>query len=190
MASTEFQLVNNQTFLPADIVQDGDGNDNIFISAEQTNGSGINFSTGLQIIVDYHDLQSVPSGTILKAVVEGKSLQGQFYTIAHQFSSFGTVGTQQRQQIIVSQDSLVFPPFVDSVISVSGVTIEQISRQQGIIPKTWRVRVAIRDDNSAFVSVRMSIYGQRFNQLTLPEDFRGILVDTDTKGTLVTTRII
>jgi len=186
MAITSFQLVDNQTFLPADI---SDGA--IFVSPEQANGVGNDLSTGILVVVDYHDLQSGSPAAGLRAVVEGKSEQGQFYTIAYQFEEFFLVGFQQKRQIVMSQDLIAIDQGVneDSVVPVDGIVTDQISRQYGIMSSTWRVRVGIRDSSSTFTSVRMSIYGQRFNSLTLPQNFRGILVDDDSLGTLITTAV-
>ena len=181
MAITAFQLVDNQTFLPADISAGS-----IFISPEQVNGVGSDLSTGIQVVVDYHDLQSTPVGTGLQAIVEGKSPQGQFYTVARQFTEFNKVGTQERRQIMMFQDLDMLDQGKPDMVAFGAELIEQISRQQGIMPSIWRVRVGIRDPLSSFVSLRMSIYGHRFNQLT---NFRGILVDTDGPGTLVTTEV-
>lgn len=185
MAITSFQLVNDQTFLPADVSAGV-----IFTSPEQVNGVGNDFSTGLLVVIDYQDLQSFPTGAALQAVVEGKSEQGQFYTIAYQFQDFSAVGTPQKRQIVMLQDLEVDIQAADRTVFVGGKITDHISKQQGIMPAIWRVRVVINDPPSSFISVRMSIYGQRFNQLTIADNFRGILVDTDGPGTLVTTEVV
>lgn len=173
MAITEFQLIDNQTFLPGDI-----SNGIIYESPDQLNGTGLDLSTGIRVIVDYHDLQSIIPAARLQAVVEGKSEQGQFYTIAYQFEEFGIVGIQQRRQIVMAPELAVLDPGIDNIVFIGNDTVEQISTQQGILPDLWRIRIGINDLSGNFVSVRLSLYGQRFNQPVLPEDFRGILTDT------------
>ena len=184
MTITSFQLVDNQTFLPADVSAGV-----IFTSPEQANGVGNDLSTGILLVAHYHDLQSSPSGAAFCAVVEGKSDKGQFYTAARQFEEFNLVGFQQRRLIMMLPNLHVIDQGMDDLVRVGGQITDQVSRQQGVMPLVWRVRVFISDPSSFFTSVRMSIYGQRFNELTLPTNFRGILVDDDSLGTLVTTEI-
>ena len=180
MAVTAFQLVDNQTFLPADVV---DGR--IFISPDQANGVGSDLSTGIRAIIDFHDMQSNPSGATLQAVVEGKSAGGQYYVLAYQFEEFNKIGEQQKRQLVMTPDMNWDFPGTDDIIWVGGTTVERVSNQVGTLPAIWRVAIILQDpEPPRFVSVRMSIYGERFNQLTLPADFRGLL--TDTEGTVVT----
>lgn len=182
MSITPFQLVNNQTFLAS-----GVSGGKVFTSADQTNGTGSDLSTGIRVVIDFHDLQSVPAGASLQALLEGKSLQGQYSILAYQFDRFEEVGVQHKRQIVMTPNSNWSDPGADDFIIIGGSVIEQISNQQGILPGIWRVSVNIRDLNSFFVSVRMSIYGERFNLLTFPDDFKGVLTDKD--GNFVTTEI-
>lgn len=169
MASTQFQLESDRTFLPADI-----SNGVMYTSPEQVNGVGSDLSTGLRVVFDYHDLQSSPTGAALQGVIEGKAQGGQFYNLAYQFCEFRAVGFQQKRQLVVSPDLVVLDPGIDNIIFVGGLTIEQISNQQGILPATWRIRVIISNPSGFFQSVRMSIYGERFNQFA---DVGTILTD-------------
>lgn len=171
MTITSFQLVDNQTFLPADIV-----NGTIFTSADQVNGAGVDLSTGIRVTIDYHDLQSIPRGARLQALVEGKSSSGQYYVLAYQFEEFLEVGFEQKAQIIMAPDLNWPDAGIDNIIFVGGSSIEKVSNQVGILPGTWRVRVNIRDPNNDFVSIRMSIYGERFNALTFPDKIRSLKV--------------
>lgn len=158
MASQNFQLVNDQTFLPADV-----SNGTIYTSPEQLNGTGAELFTGMRLILDYHDLQSSPTSARLQAVVEGKSEQGQFYTLGYQFCDFRKVGVQQRRQIVFAPELFILDPGIDNIIFFGGQTVEQISNQQGVLTDIWRVKIAISDPNSGFVSARMSVYGQLSN---------------------------
>lgn len=181
MTITSFQLVDNQTFLPADI-----SNGKIFTSADQTNGVGDDLSTGIRVTIDYHDLQSVPAGATLQAIIEGKSNAGQYSVLAYQFEELSIVGFQQKIQIIMAPDLNWPDAGIENIIFIGGQTVEKVSNQAGILPGTWRVSVNLKDPAPPrFVSVRMSIYGERFNALTFPEKFKDILYDSD--GNLVTT---
>lgn len=182
MSITPFQLVDNQTFLPADM-----SGGKIFTSADQVNGVGSDLSTGIRIVLDFHDLQSAPTGAKLQALLEGKSLQGQYAILAYQFDEFDEVGIHRKRQIVMTPDSSWLDPGMDDLILVGGSIIEQISNQQGILPGIWRVSVNIRDPVSGFASVRMSIYGERFNRLTFPDEFANVLTDID--GNIITTEV-
>lgn len=174
MATTEFQLVDNRTFLPADVI-----GEDIFVSPEQSNGTGTGLSTGIQVVMHYHDFQS-SGGTELQAVLEGKSSQGRFYTIAHQFEGFKLIGVQQTRRIVMAPDlgGIEPGPSKDDKTTVGGVVIDQISRQYGTMPSIWRVRVCIRSAAS-LVSVRMSIYGHRFNQLIPAVGAESVVTDVE-----------
>lgn len=180
MAVTAFQLVDNQIFSPSDVIDA-----RIFESPDQENGLGSDLSTGIRAIIDYHDMQSSPSGATLQAVVEGKSAGGQYYVLAYQFQEFNKIGQQQKRQLVMTPIMNWDFPGTDDVIWVGGTTVERVSNQVGTLPAIWRIAVILRDPAPPrFQSVRMSIYGERFNQLSLPDDFRGFL--TDTEGTVVT----
>ncbi len=180
MSIVPFQLVNDQTFLPADI---SDGV--IFTSSDQLNGEGADLSTGIRVVVDYHDLQSFPYGASLQAVVEGKSAQGQYYIIAYQFEEFRLAGSTQKRQIVMDPNLTWLDAGIDNIIYVGGVTAEQVSNQQGILPPIWRLRLLVGNPNS-FTSARLSIYGERFSLPVIP-DHQGVLVDKE--GNLVTVEV-
>lgn len=182
MTTTPFQLVNNQTFLLADVI-----NGKVFESSDQTNGTGLDLSTGIRVTVDYHDLQATSSGATLQATVESKSAQGQYSILAYQFEEFGLLGFQQKRQIIMAPNLNWPDAGIDNIIFVGGVTVERVSNQVGLLPGTWRLSVNLKDPSSRFTSIRMSIYGERFNQLTLPVEFSNILTDKD--GTFITTKV-
>lgn len=183
MTITSFQLVNNQTFLPANV-----SNGKVFTSADQFNGTGIDLSTSMRIVIDYHDLQVTSSGPTFQAIVESKSPQGQYSILAYQFEEFTLIGTQQKRQIIMAPILTVQTIGVDDPITIGGSIVEQVSNQQGILSGIWRVSINITDPSSRFVSIRMSIYGERFNQLTFPADFNNVLTDKD--GNFITTETI
>ncbi len=172
MTTTSFQLVNDQTFLPVDVNAGV-----IYTSPEQANGAGNDLSTGILLVAHYHDLQSSPSGAAFCAVVEGKSDKGQFYTVARQFEEFNLIGSEQRRQVMMLPNLHVIDQGVDDLVRVGGQITDQVSRQQGVMPLVWRVRVFITDPSSFFTSVRMSIYGQRFNDLVIPADVESVVID-------------
>ncbi len=182
MTTTPFQLMDNQTVPLAEVV-----GGKVFESADQFNGTGTDLSTGLRVTMDYHDLQATSSGPTLQAIVEVKSAQGQYSILAYQFEEFGLLGFQQRRQINMAPNLNWPDAGIDNIIFVGGQTVEAVSNQVGLLPGTWRLSVLLKDPSSRFTSIRMSIYGERFNQLTLPVDFSNILTDKD--GTLVTTKV-
>lgn len=183
MAFTSFQLVDDQTFLPADVV-----NGKVFESADQFNGTGTDLSTGIRVTIDYHDLQATSSGPTLQAIVESKSLQGQYSVLAYQFEEFGVVGVPLKIQIIMAPNLNWPDAGVENIIFVGGSTVEKVSNQTGFLTGTWRVSVLLKDPSSRFTSLRMSIYGERFSELVLPVEFNNIITDQD--GSFVTTEVV
>ena len=175
MAITSFQLIDNQVFIPSDI-----SNGNIFISPDQINDIGVDRSTGIKVVIDYSELQA--SGNF-QAVLEGKSNQGQYYVLGYQFEEFRFANFPQKRQIVMYPDLNWPDAGIDNIVFVGGTTVEQVSNQPGTLLNIWRVRVNITNTNN-FTSIRMSIYGERFNQLTLPDNFKGLLFDK--AGTIIT----
>lgn len=161
MSVTSFQLVDNQTLLPADVVSG-----RIYTSPDQSNGVGTDLSTGIRVVIDYHDLQTTnsPHGAKLQCVVEGRGGFGQYYVLAYQFSEFVRPNLQQKRQLVMDPFLVWRDVGIDNIIYIGGTTVEQVSNQQGILPPIWRVSVNLRDPNEDLISARLSIYGERFNQ--------------------------
>jgi len=179
MAVTPFQLVDNQTFLPVDIV-----NGKIYESPNQFNGIGVDLSTGIRLTIDYHDLQSIPFGAKVQATLESKSMSGQYSILAYQFEEFRRTGVPERAQIIMFPDLNWADAAVDNIIFVGGSTVERVSNTPGLLPGTWRVSIHINDPNNSFISVRLSIYGERFNNSAFPTDYKGLVSDSKTGSVL------
>lgn len=162
MATTQFQLENNVTKTPADIVTNAQGKKFIYTSADQANGTGQDLSTGLRVIVDYTAMAG-DNATHLQAIVEAKSLQGTYYPLAYQFEIMKPVLAPQVHQIVLQPDMFWLDAGIGNLMFVGNKSIAVVSNQQGIMPQIWRVRVQLTDLNLAFASVTMNIYGERFN---------------------------
>ena len=160
MTVTAFSLVDNQTYLPADIVDD-----HIYVSADQSNGTGSDKSSSIRAVVDYHDLQSTDGTVELQALVEGKSVDGTYYPIAYQFEPFQLTGFEQSRSIVMQPDMFWFDAGIDNIVFIGNTTVQQVSNQTGILTDTWRFCVRITDPNNTFTSVRMSIFGERYGNI-------------------------
>lgn len=159
MASEAFQLLDNVTKLPADIV-----NGSIYTSPDQDNATGTTYPS-VRLIADYIDLQSTDGTAIITTVLEGKSFGGtDYFPLAYQFCGFGTVGFQQRRELVIQPDLFWPDAGVDNIIFLSGVgTIAQVSNTPAVLSPTWRIQIHINDPNSTFVSLKLSLYGERFS---------------------------
>lgn len=97
MGAVSFQLLDNEIFTPADIV---DGR--IYTSPTQNNLTGTTYPA-LKLIADYQDLQGTFGQVGVTAFVEAESEQGHWYPIAYQFNQFGAIGCNISGRLYSSQ---------------------------------------------------------------------------------------
>lgn len=157
MGAVSFQLLDNEIFTPADIV---DGR--IYTSPTQNNLTGTTYPA-LKLIADYQDLQGTFGQVGVTAFVEAESEQGHWYPIAYQFNQFGAIGVQHFREIVLQPDLFWFDVGIDNIIWVEGKgAIAQASNQQGFLFSKWRAAIGINDPNNTFQSLQMSLYGERY----------------------------
>jgi len=187
MAITPFQLESSKFIQPGGITP-GPSGEAIYIGDDQFNGAGLNYSDGIRVIVQYEDMQGSPANqAAVQAIVEGKTDGGDYYILAYQFREYRGQGADEghRSHIYMTPNVVWDAASFDNIVFVGGKTVERISPQPGFLPEVWRISLILRDPIEAFISLTFSIYGERFNQLVLPQAFRAIISDTDT-GNVVT----
>lgn len=158
MANQLFTILNNQTLTSPNITENGVYT--LYTSTTQNNSNNI---PCMRMVVEYHELLplEVPGGIGL--IVE--SINGtNWFPIAYQFESYRN-SDQGTQRIISLQPNMsTFDDGIDSIIYVGDRTVARLSRQQGTVGSSFRVRLIINEQlfgtANAFQSARISIYGE------------------------------
>jgi len=163
MAQITFALLNGQQITNA--VVTGNGTFDLYTSAAQNNT--VNMPC-LRLVVDYHasvpDDITIPGG--ISVVVESQN-NGNWFPIAYQFEAYRRADNGPKRIIVLQPDISTFDAGIDDIMWIGDTTAARISRQQGKVGATYRVRVQLKEiahgQPNQFQSVTMSIYGELYD---------------------------
>lgn len=168
MGQTSFVLLTNQEITNSAI--SGNGRTTIYTSSTQLNPGGFQ---SLRLIVEYVnpiplDGGSIPITYTLNTIVE--SLNGiHWYPIAYQFESFSNPDNGLKRIIVLQPNMNTFDAGIDDVVYVGGAAEARISRQQGKVGSSFRVRIICNETGfggaGAFQSATISICGELYDIL-------------------------
>lgn len=166
MAQAGFSLYTNQLITNAAIT--GNGVFDVLVGANQTNSLAL---AGLRLVLDYSqevpaDGGATPITWALGALAEVQN-GAAWFPVAYQFEQFANPAQGRKRVVMLAPNISTFDAGIDDVMYVGGETIARISRQQGMLGSTWRLRVVCRESGfggaGAFQSARLSAYGEMFD---------------------------
>lgn len=160
MAQTQFSLLINQSLTNQGIISNGTYD--LWTSPTQNNNSGL---PSMRLIVDYANVSPVDISGV-NVVVESQN-NNIWFPIAYQFEPYRNQENGSKRIIVLQPDMNTYDDGVDSIIYAGDRTIARISRQQGKVASSFRVRVFINETNfgniNAFQSITLSIYGELYD---------------------------
>ena len=117
--------------------------------------------------LDYHQLNPVDIYSSGIGVVVEALNGGKWFPAAYQFEPYRNSENGNQRLIFLQPDISTYDDGIDSIVYVGDRTIARISRQQGRIGSSFRVRVILSENNygtaNAFQNVTMSIYGELYD---------------------------
>lgn len=161
MAQSQFTVLTNQII--SNTVITANGVFDLYTSASISNSNGL---PSMRMCIDYSDLtpNDIPGGVGVIIEVQNGS---HWFPAAYQFEPYRNSENGNKRIILVQPNISTFDDGIDSIMYVGGRTVARISRQQGRIGSTFRVRVLIEETNyggaAAFQSVKMNILGELFD---------------------------
>tara|TARA_R110002074_G_scaffold402324_1_gene607067 strand:+ start:136028 stop:136513 length:486 start_codon:yes stop_codon:yes gene_type:complete len=161
MAQDKFVLADNITIDNTAITANGEYD--IFISDTKTNSVGL---PSLRVVVEYSLLTPVDIIGGINVVVESEN-NGSWYPIAYQFEAYINSQQGDKRIIMLQPDMSTYNDGVDSIIWFANKTEGRISRQQGKVGTSFRVRVDLVENGFggpyAFQSVKLNILGELYD---------------------------
>ena len=153
--------------------QDVDGNAitangdyDLFISNSVNNSVSL---PSLRIVVDYELMTPVEFIGGINVIVESEN-DGVWYPIAYQFEPYFNQAQGTKRIIVLQPDMSTFDDGIDSIIYFAGKTEGRISRQQGKVGDSFRVRVSLvengygqHNDQYTFGSLKVHITGELYD---------------------------
>ncbi len=162
MASQSFTLLNNQVLSLPGITSNGVYD--LYTSATQNNNNNL---PSIRMVIDYHQLNPVDIYSSGIGVVVEALNGGKWFPAAYQFEPYRNSENGNQRLIFLQPDISTYDDGIDSIVYVGDRTIARISRQQGRIGSSFRVRVILSENNygtaNAFQNVTMSIYGELYD---------------------------
>lgn len=162
MAQSAFTLLTNQ--LIDNSIVNGNGLFTLWTSPSQNNSVGL---PCLRLVTEYKEITPAAFFTCgLNVVVEAQA-GSQWYVVAYQFERFHGVGDGDQRVIVLQPDISTFNDGIDSIVYVAGATMSRISRQQGRVGGTFRVRLLYQENAygqpDRFQSGRFNVYGELYD---------------------------
>lgn len=126
----------------------------------QSNNNGL---PSLRLVVDYSDMipNDIPGG--LSVIVEASN-NGLYIPIAYQFEPYRNAENGNQRLLLLQPNMNTYNDGIDSVVYTGGRTVARISRQQGRVGASFRVRVLLHEEpgipeSQRFQSVKIAIHG-------------------------------
>lgn len=145
MAVSQVELL-NQAFTNASIT--ANGTYDLFVGVTQNNNNNL---PSLRAVVDFSNFSPMEGGAVnpkyaITCLIE--SIQnGVWYPVAYQFEPYrGNPGNGHQRVIILQPGLVTFDVGLDDVVWVGDTTIARISRQQGKLGSSFRLRVVLKED--------------------------------------------
>lgn len=161
MAQQSITIINAQVLSAGGVT--GNGVFDLYVSATQNNNNAL---PGIRLIMDYSELQSpeLPGG--ITAVVEAMN-GSNWFPVAYQFEPFRNVDQGNQRIVYMAPGIDTYSDGIDSIVYVGGSTVARVSRQQGRVGSSFRLRLLLEETafggGNAFQSVRVSAYGELFD---------------------------
>lgn len=158
MAAQSFTLASNVTVNNSVIT--GNGAFTVWTSSTINNNNGIQ---SLRVIIDYYDPS--PVDVSITAIIESEQ-SGNWFPIAYQFSPFVNIGNGKQRIIILQPNISADNSGIDDDIYVGNIVLARVSRQQGKVGSSFRIRLVVNEQNygvAAFQSIKVNIYGELFD---------------------------
>lgn len=160
MAQSQFGLLINQTITNQGITSNGSFD--LYTSPIQNNSNSL---PSIRLVTEYAEVTPVDIGGI-NVVIEAQN-NGLWFPIAYQFEPYRNQENGNKRIIMLQPEMSTYDDGIDSIVYVGDRTVARISRQQGRVGSSFRVRVSINETNygtiNAFQSVKLSIYGELYD---------------------------
>ena len=126
----------------------------------------------LRLVTEYanitpNDSQTGIGSTFGLSIVVEAQIGTRWFPIAYQFGDYRSPGNGETRIIILQPDMSTFDSGIDDNMFVGGQVIARISRQQGKVGATYRVKLVCQENGhggaGSFQSVNINIYGELFD---------------------------
>ena len=166
MGQAAFTLCTNQVITNANIT--GNGRCSCYTSSTITNPGNY---PSLRVVLDYSNPLPLDGGAVaitysIGAILESEK-DGRWFPIAYQFEDFYNPDGGSRRILTLQPDIDSFDAGIDDIIYVAGATEARVSRQQGKVGSSFRLRIIINERGfggaGAFQSVTLNAYGELYD---------------------------
>jgi len=166
MGQTSFTCCTNHTVTNAAIA--ANGKHTVFTSSTISNSGAYH---SLRFVIEYSNPLPLDGGAVaitysLSAILESQN-GDNWFPIAYQFENFANPENGYKRIITMQPDIDTYNSGIDDVIYVGGATEARISRQQGKVGSSFRLRILCQENGfgsaGAFQSIVINAYGELYD---------------------------